>query len=917
MEHGQGLAGPRACGGRPLTPERWQQIKPLLDAALRLEREERAAFLEQACGGDATLRQEVERFLARAEEGEALERPVLESLAGAEVGSRIGAYRIQGELGRGGAGTVYLATRDDAEYHKRVAIKVLSWGAEFGDIVRRFRKERQIVAGIEHPNVARLLDGGSTEDGRPYFVMEYVEGSPIDRYCDSRRLSVRERLQLFLGVCSAVDLAHRNLVVHRDLKPGNILVTSDGVPKLLDFGIAKLLGPDPSAGPSEATEPDARAMTPEYASPEQVRGDPITTASDIYSLGVLLYELLTGHRPYRLRSRQLPEIARAICEDEPIPPSAAAALTEERPDSGGSIRQVTPETVSRARSEGPWGLRRRLEGDLDSVVLMALRKEPQRRYGSVGQLAEDVQRVLEGLPVRARKATLAYRTSRFLRRHTLAVAAAVAVALSLASLSMVAVWQRDRARKEAVRAAAISAFLKETLGSGDPALKGGRAVTVAEVLGRAVGRIDASFPDDPETAGELKYTLASTYSHLGLYDEAKQLLRSSLDLLARARGESDSSLIPPLDSLAAVRAEQGDDEEAERLYERALELARAFGHDNAVEARILGHLATVYSRRRHYGAAEHLLGRALTIEQKVWASDPAKLAEPLNNLAAVYANTGRYAEAEALLRRSLALRERELGPEHPTVATVRANLGAVALGLRKYAEAEPLIERALEAEERVLGREHPSLARTRGLLGRLYLEQGRHAEAEAQIRSSLEATEARRGPDSPLVSAMLGDLGRIQLARGRYAEAEAALRRSLELAETRPGLSEPDRARLLSGLAELSGRTGRYEEGERFCRRAQESEERIRDWGGDPQLWVADRLKTQALLEAGQGRPRPAEELYRQALAIYEKALGPEHPEASRVRESLSMLPNVQRPPGHAPIGRRGRGTSAGTDRNP
>ena len=891
-----------------MTPERWQQVKPILDAALRRDPGERVAYLGEACGRDPALREEVERLLAWADEGEALERPPLQDLAevesllaagpplsggaletngGTEPTLRIGAYRALRELGRGGAGVVYLAARDDAEYRKRVAIKVLSWGAEFGDVVSRFRNERQIVAGMEHPNVARLLDGGSTEDGRPYFVMEYVEGRPIDQFCDAGRLPIRERLRLFLGVCSAVDFVHRNLVVHRDLKPANILVTPDGVPKLLDFGIAKLLSPELSAAPLDVTHPDTRAMTPEYASPEQVRGDPITTASDIYSLGILLYELLAGRRPYRLRSLQLHELARAICEEEPVPPSVAAALTEDVPGPGGSVRKMTPETVSSARAETPWGLRRRLEGDLDAVVLMALRKEPQRRYGSVGQLAEDVQRVLEGLPIRARTPTLAYRASRFLRRHKTTVAAAAAVAVSLMALSTVAVWQRDRARKEAARASAISAFLEETLRSGDPTARGGRAVTVEEVLARAVNRIQSSFANDAETAAELKLTLGSTYSQLGLYDEAEPLLRSSRDLLARTHGESDSSLILPLDALATVRTEQGDYEEAERLYDRALGLSRAFGRDNALEAEILDHLGSLHSRQQHYVAAEQLFERALAIQRQVWASDPAKTAGSLNNLAAVYALTGRFMEAEPLLRRSLALTEKELGPEHPSSTTVRYNLGAVALGLRRYAEAEPLIVQALAAEEKALGPDHPSVARIRGLLGCLYVDQGRDAEAEALLRSSLKATEARPGLGAHR-GLTLTSLGRLYLDSSRYADAESALHRSLELAETHPGLPDPTMARLLTNLAELSARAGRFEEGEHFCRRAQKAEERIRQWGGDPQLYVADRLKVEALLQAGQGRRGTAEELSRQALAIYERALGPEHPEARTVRESLS-----------------------------
>ncbi len=329
------------------------------------------------------------------------------------VGIRVGPYEVLRELGRGGMGVVYLAARADEQFRKRVAIKVIKTGPDEEGVIRRFRRERQILASLDHPNVARLLDGGATGDGRPYFVMEYIEGHPLHEYCDRHRLSIVDRLKVFQQVCSAVAYAHRNLIVHRDLKPSNIIVTADGIPRLLDFGIAKLLNPELSAETPTVT---GLALTPEYASPEQARGDVVTTASDVYSLGVLLYELLTGHRPYRLKTRLPMEVLKAVCEQEPERPSTIVRQAEDTTDGSRAV-VITPEGVSRARDLTPDRLGRRLRGDLDNIVLMALRKEPLRRYASAEALSEDLRRYLEGLPVKARKGTSAYRAGKYVKRH--------------------------------------------------------------------------------------------------------------------------------------------------------------------------------------------------------------------------------------------------------------------------------------------------------------------------------------------------------------------------------------------------------------------------------------------------------------------------------------------------------------------
>jgi eukaryotic-like serine/threonine-protein kinase len=408
--------------------ERWQEAEYLFEAAADLQPEERARFLGDVCAQDAELLREVEDLLAAdRKNGEgilaAVEREA-QSLFGLEgvMGSRIGAYRIVGEIGRGGMSTVYLAVRDDDQFQKQVAIKLIRFGMDTEDVLDRFRHERQILADLEHPYIARLLDGGAAPDGRPFLVMEYLIGEPLDAYCRNRDLGLRERCRLFLKICEAVSFAHRNLVVHRDLKPGNILVGADGTPKLLDFGVAKLLAADTGSGLT-ATAVAIRPMTPEYTSPEQFRGETITTAADVYSLGAILYELLSGQRPHRFSSYGLREMERVICEAEPIRPSECARL-----------------------SAVPW--RGQLAGDLDAIVAKAMRKEPALRYASVGHLAVDLERYLEGWPVQAHQGDVSYRARKFLRRNRAAIAVGGLLAVTLLAGATAAALQARRAERE-------------------------------------------------------------------------------------------------------------------------------------------------------------------------------------------------------------------------------------------------------------------------------------------------------------------------------------------------------------------------------------------------------------------------------------------------------------------------------------
>ena len=433
-----------------MNAEKWEQMKELFASALDLEPEARREFLRNACGSDDSLLADVEALIAAHESEQSTSTGPRRTPITRRDGQRIGPYRILHRIGSGGMGDVYLAVRADDTFNKRVAIKLVQSGIDTQELLNRFRHERRILAALEHPNIARLLDGGTTDEGVPYFVMDFVEGTPIDEYCNNHRLSVSERIALFRKVCLAVHYVHQNLVVHRDLKPSNILVTSDDVPKLLDFGIAKLLKPEFLGSSLDATRIEFRLMTPWYASPEQIRGEAVTTASDVYSLGVILYELLTSRRPYRLRTKASDEILRAVCEQEPERPSTAVGQSNPESDKGPG--PLSAAAVAEQRSTALEKLKRQLSGDLDMIVMKALRKEPQRRYPSAEQLSEDLRRQSQGLPVTAQRDSTRYRAGKFVRRHKAGVAAAGLVLASLVAGVLATTWQARVARAERAEA---------------------------------------------------------------------------------------------------------------------------------------------------------------------------------------------------------------------------------------------------------------------------------------------------------------------------------------------------------------------------------------------------------------------------------------------------------------------------------
>ena len=764
-----------------MTPDRWQEVKAVLENALERTETERTAFLDAACEGDDEMRREVESLLASdAEIGDFIETPIFrihreepEPLA---EGQRLGSYRIVREIGRGGMGSVYLAERADEEFEQRVALKVVRRGMDTEEIVRRFRSERQILAHLDHPNIAKLFDGGTTEDGRPFFVMEHVEGLPIDQYCDDRKLPTRERLELFRSVCSAVHFAHQNLVVHRDLKPHNILVTPDGIPKLLDFGIAKLL--DPSQEILALTRADLRPMTPEYASPEQVRGEAITTASDVYALGVLLYVLLTGHSPYRPATRDAQSLAKAICETNPLRPSSAVGRVGEVKRSDGTKSELTPESVSRVRDGEERLLRRRLAGDLDNIVLRAMQKDPARRYSSVDQLSNDISRHLQGLPVIARKDTLGYRTAKFVGRHKLGVTVAAAVLLLILSFSITVTVLLERAIQERERAAAVSKFLEDLFSIPDPSKSKGEAITARQMLDRGKEQIDQSLKAQPEVRAELIETMGRVYRKLELYDTARTLLTESLQLRRETSEKDDPRVAQNLHNLANVLRELDDDVAAEPLIREAIEIQRKRGETNNSDyAAGLNNLGAWVKERGDFAEAEKLYKESIAIKKSLPEIDPGDIATTLNNLGRLYETLGNYVSAEPYYMESLAIRRRLAeGAPDPEVSRALNNLASLREDQGKLADAETLYRESL-AIRLQLYKDEPnrSLARGYNNLGHVRETRGDAAEAEENYRKALEIEKV--DPEDRAIYQR--NLASALLRQEKVTEAESSIREAL------------------------------------------------------------------------------------------------------------------------------------------
>ena len=768
-----------------MTPERWEQIEGIFASALEQPVAAREQFVDRACAGDQDLGREVMSLLNSAESAgdyfaDLADRAGVPTLDESEPdslqGRRVGKYRLVQLIGRGGMGAVYLAERDDQQFEMQTALKILPVGLESEEARMRFLSERQILARLRHPSIAQLLDGGVTDDGTPYYVMEHVEGLPIDEYCDARELAVDERLEIFLQVCEAVQHAHRNLIVHRDLKPANILVTESGQAKLLDFGIARVLDPSQDGGTALTQTRRARPMTLAYASPEQVRGETVTTASDVYALGIILYKLLAGRHPHRLPFTSPTDAERIICEEQPPAPSVALRSSIDL-DMEGSGQLDRPSLRK---------LIRRLSGDLDTIVLMALRKEPERRYASVEQFAADIRRYLVALPVSAQRDTVRYRASRFVRRNKVGVVVAVAFAAMLVALvglalrfAVTSATQSRAVAREAETTAQVSAFLIDLFRTADPLEGFGDTVRVRTILDRGAGYIDEALQEQPEIRARLTSVLGRVYGNLGLYDEAFGLHQQALDLQRQLHGAAHLDVAEGLYQLAETQRSRRSFTAAESLYVAALDLRRGLSDAPASIADVLRGLALTMRELGKADSAELLTREVLEIRNDVLGEEHFHTIAAHLDLAYVLRAKGELDSAEATYL-SVIPRLRTHGDSgRRLLGSAYNNLGFLYRSKQQFAEAERWYREALPLE-RVRGREPNLFLLLNNLAGVLY-QQGKYAEAEEALRERVAVAEAQWPAGNWRIGSAYSALGDLFLMLGDTLQAEPFVRRRVEI----------------------------------------------------------------------------------------------------------------------------------------
>jgi eukaryotic-like serine/threonine-protein kinase len=764
------------------------ELDAVLDEALALSLEARPAWLDARCGHDTPIRAAVERILREAEApapflapGGALDGAFGDSLRnelaaeeGLAVGDAVGPYRLVEEIGRGGMAVVYRAERADGAFTQQVALKVVKRGVDTDDVLGRFRQERQILASLTHAHIARLLDGGVTADGRPYLAMELVHGEPLDRYCAARGLGLDARLDLCIAIAEAVQHAHQRLVVHRDLKPSNILITDTGEIRLLDFGIAKLL--DPSAdGEATATRTALRLLTPDYASPEQVRGDTITTASDVYQLGLILFELVTGRRAQPVAGLGPAEAERAICAHEL--PRASQALADGAPYPGAS--------------------KRRLRGDVDRIVATAVAKTPERRYHSVSALADDLRRFRRGLPVAARGDSLWYRTTTFVRRHRVAVAAAAAMVLAVGGIVGFYSWrlaaERDRARQEAATANEAVTFLTGLFTAADPVRPTGTPVTARELLDRGAARVRTDLAAQPELQARMLAVIGDIYRSLSLYGQAVPLLQQALVLRRAQFGANHFEIARSAHQLALALHSAGQSDVALPLYEEALRILESLPAPPADDlSSTLNGLGLVHRRAGRLDLALSFLERAVGVRERAFGHDAAPLAATLNNLGLLYTTQRRLPQARTALERAVAIHTRHRGPKHPLVASSLSNLAEVIRQQGDLEGARVLHVQALGIAVEAFGPAHLSTAILTNAYGRLLYDMRRYDEATAEFERAVAIYERSVGISHPAAPFPIENLGRIHRERGDHAAALRYFERALALREAAHGPIHPE-----------------------------------------------------------------------------------------------------------------------------
>ncbi|HEX7288672.1 MAG TPA: serine/threonine-protein kinase [Candidatus Angelobacter sp.] len=748
--------------------DRWKRMKELFGAALERDPGERSAFLREACGQDDDLRREVESLLSAHEQPNDLSQHAWTqaALEGPTAPKTIGPYELINKLGEGGMGQVWLA-QQTAPVKRQVALKLIRAGAFSSSLLQRFQHERQSLAVMDHPSIAKVFEAGSTPEGQPYLVMEYVPGLPITEYCDEKKLSIPARLKLFMKVCDAVQHAHQKAVIHRDLKPANILVVDvdrKPVPRIIDFGLAKAAEPEAREEVTLVTQPGVFLGTPGYMSPEQADPDArgVDTRTDVYSLGVVLYVLLTGFLPFDAKQKPLHEILRQLREDDPPRPSTRISSGKDRETSSSSAA---------VRGTDPAQLTNLLKGDLDWIAMKALERDRARRYGTPQELAADISRYLEHEPVVARPASAGYRLRKYVRRHRIGVSVAGGLVLLLAGFATVQGVQLRRITRERDRADRVTQFMTGMFKVSDPSEARGNSITAREILDKSSKEIDTGLAKDPELQADMMDVMGNVYGNLGLYGRAQELLTRAVDVRTRTLGPENPKTMGSRVALGVNLSRSGRYAEAEKMLREA----------HALQSRVLG--------REH----------------------PQTLMSA-NDLSAVLMLDGHYVEAEQLQRETLESHRRVLGPEHPRTLIAMLNLGLTLYRLGRYDEAERLERETLGAEQRVLGPEHPYTLATMVNLAQTLQNQGRYPEAEKLQRETLAIQLRILGPEHPTTLTTMGNIGLSLLNEQRYSEAEKLLQDTLEIQRRVLGAQHPLNAEVVYNLACAQARLGKLPE---------------------------------------------------------------------------------------------------------
>jgi eukaryotic-like serine/threonine-protein kinase len=886
-----------------MKPELWRQVEEIFQRALELDESCRAEFLERSCGDDERLRREVESLLSQDKQVEQfIDSPAVEfvgrlianneekdratnlmggsstlgtmDLAGT-AGTAIGRYHLLEKIGEGGMGEVWLAEQKEP-VRRRVALKLVKAGMNTREVMVRFESERQALALMDHPAIAKVFDAGSTPQGAPYFVMEYVAGVPITAYCDNHRLSIRERLELFMHVCEGVQHAHQKAIIHRDLKPSNILVIEiDGraAPKIIDFGVAKALTQRLTAD-TMFTRVGTLVGTPEYMSPEQANssGEDIDTRTDVYSLGIIFYELLAGAPPLDLQNTTLEEFLRRLREEEP--PKLSTKIR---------THPATSTEVAHKRQTEPLALVKQVRGELDSIALKGLEKQRSRRYASPSDFASDIRRYLNNEAVLAVPPSVAYRARKFARRYRVALVTAGAFALVLIVAAAVSIRQSIRANREAVRAnretavaEAVNDFLQNDLlaqasanNQSGPTAKPDPDLKVRTALDRAAERIEGKFEKQPEVEAGIRDTMGQTYMDLGLYPEARTQFERALDLQRRVLGTKDPKTLRIMSRLGRIAWLEGKNTEAEALLSQSLAIQRhVLGSEQSETLYSMTNLANVYDSEGNYAQAEALDSRILEIRRRVLGPEHPDTLHSVNNLAADYSDEGKHAQAEALRSQILGIQRRVLGPEHPDTLLSMQNLANDYNHEGKYEQAEALHSQALEIRRRVLGPEHPDTLLSMQNLANTYYHEGKYAQAEALHSQTLGIQRRVLGPEHPDALTSMNNLANTYYHEGRYAQAEALYSQTLEIRRRVLGPEHPDTLWTMSYFALMYQRQGNYASAESYAAKALAGRRHI--LGAEHPETISSEANL-ALAYVSQGKFAQSESLARQALETEKK----------------------------------------------